>query len=211
MSRFWIKICGVTSPDDAAAAAAAGADAIGINFWSGSKRFVGERAAEVAAAVPPGILKVGVFVNAGAAQVLDTLARFGLDRAQLHGDERPEDFSALAPSRLMRAVRVRDERSFDEEGRWPAGTRLYDAYVEGFGGGGAPAPWALIARHARRPFWLAGGLTPENVGAAVAAVSPDGVDVASGVESEPGRKDARRVAEFIAAAREAAAKVRARL
>jgi phosphoribosylanthranilate isomerase len=183
-------------------AAAAGADAIGVNLWPGSKRFVDDAAARaVLAAVPPGVLKVGVFVNAPAAEVAARVRELGLDRAQLHGDERPEEFAALDPARVVRVVRVRDEASFAAAAGWSPALWLYDAFVDGFGGGGVPAPWPLVARHARRPFLLAGGLVPGNVAAAVAAVRPDGVDVASGVERAPRRKDPELVAAFISAAR----------
>jgi phosphoribosylanthranilate isomerase len=212
--RFLIKICGVTAAEDAAAAAAAGADAIGVNFWPGSKRFVGsvEAARRVLAAVPAGVLRVGVFVNAPPAEVERTMAELGLDRAQLHGDERAADFATLPPAALIRAVRVRDEESVAAAVSWRAGLWLYDAHVVGFGGGGQTAPWDLIARAAARPFLLAGGLTPENVAQAIAVTRPDGVDVASGVEvagasSPPGppRKDAGKMAAFVRAARAAAA------
>jgi len=204
---FLIKICGVTTPEDAAYASGAGAGAIGLNFWPGSKRFVGDqaRAAEVLAAVAPGVLKVGVFVNAPAAEVVAIADRLGLDRIQLHGDEQADAFSSIPGPRLMRAVRVSDRASFEGAASWHASWFLYDALVAGYGGGGVVAPWALVAAHARRPFLLAGGLTPENVAQAVLATRPDGVDVASGVEQAPGRKDPGRVAAFIRAAGEAAA------
>jgi len=205
--RFLIKICGVTTARDAAAAAAAGAGAIGINFWPGSKRFIGDDAAahSVAAAIPPGVLKVGVFVNADVATVQRTMATFGLDRVQLHGDERAADFAAIDPARLIRAVRVRGEDAFAEAATWPPGLRLYDAFADGFGGSGIVAPWTLIARSAVPPFLLAGGLTPANVAAAITTVGPDGVDVASGIEQAPGRKDPTLMAAFVAAARAAVA------
>jgi len=201
-----VKICGVTRPGDAAHAAAAGADAVGVNLWSGSRRFADDATARaVLAAVPAGVLKVGVFVNAPAPEVAARMEALGLDRAQLHGDERAADFAALDPARLIRVVRVEDEASFGAAAGWRAGLWLYDAFVAGFGGGGRTAPWSLVARHACRPFLLAGGLTADNVAAAIAATRPDGVDVASGVESAPGRKDPDLVAAFIAAARAAAA------
>jgi phosphoribosylanthranilate isomerase len=193
---FLVKICGVTSASDAALVAAAGADAVGINFWPGSRRFIGADAniAAVVAAIPPGVLKFGVFVNAEPSEVVAQAGRWGLDRIQLHGDERPEHFAVVPARSLVRAVRVRD-----------AG-----ALVDGYGGGGAIAPWSIIAGHLARhrtvaPFLLAGGLHPGNVADAIAATAPAGVDVASGVESSPGRKDPGRVADFIAAARQAAA------
>ena len=201
MPRFLVKICGVTTPEDAAMAAAAGADAIGVNLWSGSKRFVEPAAArDVLAAVPNGVLRVGVFVDAPVDEVQRQIDELELDRAQLHGDESPAFFDRL-DSRLIRVVRVRDQASFDAEAGWSPALWLYDAFVEGYGGGGVPAPWPLIAARARRPFLLAGGLTPENVAAGIAATRPDGVDVASGVESSARRKDPARVAAFIAAAR----------
>lgn len=201
-----MKICGVTTPEDAAFASGAGAGAIGVNFWPGSKRFVGDasRAAEVLAAVRPGVLKIGVFVNAPAAEVLAAAARLGLDRVQLHGDEQAGDFTTLDGARLVRAVRVSDRASFDAAAPWHASWFLYDALVAGYGGGGVVAPWALVDAHARRPFLLAGGLTPENVADAIRATRPGGVDVASGVEHAPGRKDPARVAAFIDAAYRAA-------
>jgi phosphoribosylanthranilate isomerase len=199
-----VKICGVTTAEDAAMAVALGADAIGVNLWPGSKRHADPKAARlVIAAIPPGVLKVGEFVNAQAAEVLARVEELGLDRAQLHGDEVAADFAALDPARLIRAVRVRDAASFEAAAAWTPSVWLYDAFVDGFGGGGVPAPWALIARQARRPFLLAGGLTPENVGEGIRATRPDGVDVASGVECSPGVKDPAKVAAFIAAARAA--------
>jgi len=200
---FLIKICGVTTADDAAAAVAAGADAIGVNLWPRSKRFVDDAAArQVLAAVPPGVLKFGVFVNAPAAEVAARMTALGLDRAQLHGDERPADFAALAGTALVRVVRVRDASSLAEVATWHADLFLYDSYVDGYGGAGVAAPWAAIAAVPRtRPFLLGGGLTPDNVAAAIAATRPAGVDVASGVESAPGIKDHARVKQFIAAAR----------
>lgn len=203
---FLIKICGITRPEDAAAAASAGAGAIGVNLWPRSKRFVDDATARrVLAAVPAGVLKFGVFVNAPATEVAARLAALGLDRAQLHGDERPADFAHLPGAALARAVRVRDAASLAEVASWHADLFLYDSFVDGYGGAGATAPWADIAAAPRgRRFLLAGGLDPNNVAAAIAATRPQGVDVASGVESAPGVKDLARVAAFIAAARQAA-------
>jgi phosphoribosylanthranilate isomerase len=199
-----IKICGVTSAKDAAMAAELGADAVGVNFWPGSKRYVdpGE-AGPILAAIPRGVLKVGVFVNASAEDVGRHVFGLGLDRAQLHGDEVATDYATVDPLCIVRAVRVRDADSFAVEAGWKPALWLYDAFVDGFGGGGIRAPWPLIAARARRPFLLAGGLTPDNVAEAVRTTHPDGVDVASGVERAPGVKDPAKVAAFIAAARAA--------
>ncbi len=206
---FLIKICGVTTADDAAMAAAAGAGAIGVNFWPGSKRFVGGEPAarRVLAAIPPGVLRVGVFVNAALAEVERARIDLALDRVQLHGDETHAAYSAIPRASLIRAVRVRDEASFADDESWRGGLFLYDAFVEGFGGGGVAAPWPLIARRAARPFLLAGGLTDDNVASAIAQARPDGVDVASGVERRPGVKDPAKVAAFVEAARAAAARL----
>jgi phosphoribosylanthranilate isomerase len=201
MARLLVKICGVTTPEDAATVAAAGADLIGVNLWPGSKRHVTPEAArDVLAAVPAGVLKVGVFVDAPVDEVERAIDLLELDRAQLHGDESPAFFDRL-DGRLIRVIRVRDESSFEGEAGWSPALWMYDAFVDGYGGGGVAAPWPLIAARARRPFLLAGGLTPENVAAAIAATRPDGVDVASGVESSARRKDPAKVAAFIAAAR----------
>jgi phosphoribosylanthranilate isomerase len=196
---FIIKICGLTSPEDARWAVKAGASAIGVNLWPQSKRFVDDEAARaVLAAVPRGVLKVGVFVNAPPREVRDKMVSLGLDHAQLHGDETAADFAPFPASRFIRVVRVRDEASFAAADGWNAGMFMYDAHVAGYGGAGVTAPWPLIARHARRPFLLAGGLTPDNVRQAIEATQPDGVDVASGVESAPGKKDPRLMMLFVA-------------
>jgi phosphoribosylanthranilate isomerase len=199
-----VKICGVTSAADAAMAAQAGADAIGVNLWSGSKRYLEPEAARaVLAAVPAGVLKVGVFVNAPPGEVARAMAELGLDRAQLHGDEQAADYGELDEDRVIKVVRVRDDGSMTGAGSWNPGLWLYDAYVDGFGGAGVAAPWPVVARVARRPYLLAGGLHPGNVADAVRATRPDGVDVASGVERRPGQKDPDQVAAFVAAARAA--------
>jgi phosphoribosylanthranilate isomerase len=209
VASFVVKICGVTTPEDAALATSAGADAIGVNLWSGSKRYVDDVAARaVIEAVPAHVRKFGVFVNASVAHVAARVAALGLDVAQLHGDENPAAFAALPAERLVRVVRVSDEASFAAADAWSVPLYMYDAAVAGYGGAGVTAPWALVARLARRPFLLAGGLTPENVAEAIAATRPDGVDVASGVEgASPRRKDAARLRAFIEAARTAARKL----
>jgi phosphoribosylanthranilate isomerase len=202
---FLIKICGITRPQDALHAAEAGADLIGLNFWMGSKRFVSDnQAREIVAAIPPGVLKVGVFVNPHPLVVSETVQDLRLDRVQLHGEEQTQSWSWLRPEQIIRSVRVRDQDSLKEAEGWQADLFLYDAYSEQFGGTGKRAPWHLLARGARRPFLLAGGLNPTNVAEAIFATQPDGVDVASGVESAPGIKDIRKVRAFIKNARAAA-------
>jgi phosphoribosylanthranilate isomerase len=205
---FLVKICGITRPADAELACRAGADAIGLNFWRGSRRFVEDgQASEILAAAAPGVLKVGVFVNASPKEVDEQALRLGLDLAQLHGDESPAAWAGRDGGRIIRALRIAEESSLAQADGWAPRFYLYDAFSEGYGGSGKTAPWSIIARAGRRPFLLAGGLDADNVAAAIAAVRPDGVDVSSGVESGPGIKDAAKVAAFIASARKAAARL----
>jgi phosphoribosylanthranilate isomerase len=204
-----VKICGITRPEDAEQAAAAGADLIGINFWRGSKRFVDDaRAREIVAAILPGVLKVGVFVNAHPLVVTDTVEDLKLDRIQLHGDEIAANWTWLRPEQIIRVVRVRDQASLQDASVWQASLFLYDAYAEGYGGSGKRAPWDVVAAGARRPFLIAGGLNPANVAEAIRATRPDGVDVSSGIESAPGIKDMRKLRAFIKHARAAAGKLK---
>ena len=201
--RTRIKICGMTRLEDALAAVEAGADAVGFNFWPGSKRHVPvARAAEIAAALPPGVLRVGVFVRAAPGEVRAAVTAVGLGAVQLHGDEDPALY-ADAGVPLWQVLRIGS--SLPASVSASAAELLLDAKVEGFGGSGRSFDWSL-AREARRygvPFWLAGGLAPSNVGEAVRCASPAGVDVASGVESHPGVKDPGLVRAFVAAVRAA--------
>ena len=199
--RTRIKVCGITRLEDALACIEAGVDALGFNFWPGSKRRVTvARAAEIARAVPPGVLRVGVFVKARPDDVRATVATVGLGAVQLHGDEDPADY-AEAGVPLWQVLRI--ESALPGSVSAHAAEVLLDARAEGFGGSGQSFDWSL-ARGARRyglPFWLAGGLTPANVGEAVRQAEPPGVDVASGVESRPGMKDPALVRAFVAAVR----------
>jgi phosphoribosylanthranilate isomerase len=218
---FRIKICGITNVEDALMAAEAGAEAIGLNFFSGSKRFVGVNAAEaIADALPAGISKVGVFVNEEPDEIEAIARRVKLDFVQLHGKE-PPDYLLRLPRQLpvIRAFRCGTSgftplQSYMDECESIGATLaavLADADMAGeYGGTGRLADWTIIAderRQLRIPLLLAGGLTPENVSEAVALVRPKGVDVASGVEAEPGRKDASLVRRFIDSARDALARL----
>jgi phosphoribosylanthranilate isomerase len=206
---FIIKICGVTRPEDAALVCREGANAVGINFWRGSKRYVDDaRAREIVAAIPTGVLKIGVFVNPHPLTVTESMSEFGLDAVQFHGDEQPQTWSSLSGEQIIRAIRVFDESSLALATGWNPRFFLYDSYTEGFGGEGRRAPWQIVAAGARRPFLLAGGLEPLNVAAAIQAVRPDGVDVATGVEAKPGIKNEAKVVAFIENARKAAEKLR---
>lgn len=215
---FWIKICGITNANDGLAGCVAGANALGFNFFNKSKRFVEPRhARQIVKQLPADVLKVGVFVNEGAKQIAEIVEQVGLTAVQLHGDE-PASLLPQLPIhvRIMRAYRCGAEglaplSLYLEEchalGRMPDALLMdADAGAE-YGGSGRTADWSAIGsqREVLRglPLILAGGLTPENVAAAIEAVKPDGVDVASGVEKAPGVKDADLVARFVAAARKA--------
>jgi len=199
--RTRVKICGITRAADAALCLEAGVDALGFNFWPGSKRHIRPAEAEaIAATLPAGVLRVGVFVRAAPSEVREVVRRVGLGAVQLHGDEDPAEYREVGAA-LWQVLRV--ERALPEYPSASADAVLLDARVEGFGGGGRPFDWAVAsgARAWTQPVWLAGGLTPENVALAVRTVQPWGVDVASGVESAPGVKEPARVRAFIAAVR----------
>jgi phosphoribosylanthranilate isomerase len=207
---FRIKICGVTTPADALHAVGCGADAIGLNFFRGSGRFVTEEAArEIVEAVGSRAALVGVFVNASPEEVEGLCGRLGIGRVQLHGDEPAGDAARIRLWR-MKAVRAAFPVDLEALRGYPCEAFLLDAAGPGeFGGTGKELPWERLSGKfdgvlaspglsaAGKPWILAGGLTPGNVERAIAAAGPFGVDVASGVESSPGRKDPMKVAAFI--------------
>ena len=200
-----VKICGITSAEDAAAAVEAGADALGFVFVPGTPRLVHPDVAErIVKDLPPFVTTVGVFVDQPLEDVLRIADRCTLQAVQLHGNE-PEAFSRRIPFPVIKAIRVRDARDLAPIATYPARAFLLDAFVEGQAGGtGTPISWD-VARQAKGkvPIILSGGLRPETVAQAVRTVRPYGVDVGSGVEASPGRKDHKKVREFIAAVREA--------
>ncbi len=199
-----VKICGLTNVPDARAAAEAGADLIGLMFYERSARHVSlDLAAEIASALPPFITRVGVFVNPTEELVAEAIARCGLNMVQFHGDEPPE-FCTQFGVMSMKAFRVRDSASLQALPRYRTDAWLLDAFTPGqLGGTGERFDWDLAVQAGKlgRPIFLAGGLTPENVAEAVRRVRPFAVDVSSGVESAPGKKDEAKVRAFIAAAR----------
>jgi phosphoribosylanthranilate isomerase len=200
-----VKVCGITCLEDARAAVAAGADALGFVFAEGSlRRAAPEAVAAIAAALPPFIATVGVFVDQPAAHIAELARRCGLQWVQLHGAEGPEVARALALP-VIRAVRVRDRDSLRGLAAYPARAFLLDTFLEGRAGGtGRTFPWELaLGAKAAGPLILSGGLTPENVAEAVRRVRPYAVDASSGLESVPGRKDRRKLEEFIAHVRRA--------
>ena len=198
-----IKICGIRRPEDARAAADAGASAIGMVFWPGSPRAVDTAAARaIVAALPAGVPAIGVFVNQTADEINAAIDGAGLFGVQLHGDE-PVDLIERIRRPVIRAVTLRGLDVLDVLP--PQVTVLIDAVDhERRGGTGQTIDWAAAAAVARRrPIVLAGGLTPSNVEQAMAAVRPYAVDVSSGVETAPGTKDHARIAAFIDAVRRA--------
>jgi len=196
--KVFVKICGITTLDDALACVDAGADALGFNFWPQSKRRIAVTdAAKIAKRLPPEVRTVGVFVNPAEADVDGAFASGAIDLAQLHGDEAP-DFCSRFAGRYIKAVRLRDAASLKMLEQYRCDLVLVDADTPGYGGSGQRADVALAKEAAAgRRVILAGGLTPENVAEAIAAVRPYGVDVAGGVEREPGVKDWIKVAAFV--------------
>jgi phosphoribosylanthranilate isomerase len=201
-----IKICGVTRKEDALLAVSLGAWAVGFNFYEKSPRCVTiEQAADMAARLPLGVRRVGVFVNAGRSAIERTVAGAELDMIQLHGDE-PPDMCRSWPCEVIKAMPLRSGEDVERLAAYEVFLHLVDSGTGGaYGGTGKLSDWTLAAEAAaRHRLLLAGGLTPENVAEAVRVVRPFGVDVASGVEREPGVKDAGKMKAFFIAAREAA-------
>jgi phosphoribosylanthranilate isomerase len=199
-----VKICGVTRLEDALAAARLGADAVGFNFWPGSKRYLAPAAAgEIVRQLPAGVVPFGVFVDPSREEAEAALAASGVAVAQLHGDEPPALCAAL-PVPVVKALRVSDSNSLAALASYEVRAFLLDSASPGYGGSGVTFDWSLAAQVAQvLPVFLAGGLVPENVAAAVRTVRPLAVDVASGVEASPGVKDPTRMEAFIRNAKEA--------
>ena len=203
--RTRVKICGITRAQDGVAAARAGADAIGLVFYPPSPRFLNvERARDIRDALPPFVQAVALFVNPDAAQVAQVLGRVQPSLLQFHGEETPA-FCAQFGVPYVKACRVAPGvdllkylRVFDSACGW-----LLDAHVEEYGGVGASFDWSLVPDRLERPLVLSGGLSRENVAAAVRRVRPWAVDVSSGVESAKGIKDAAKIAAFVAEVRNA--------
>jgi phosphoribosylanthranilate isomerase len=207
---FRIKICGVTRPEDAAHAVACGAEAIGINFFPGSPRFVSSvLAREIVEAVADRAEVVGVFVNEAPGTIATLCGRLGIRRVQLHGDESPVEASRI-PLWRMRVIHADRTPDLPALLAYPCEAFLFDAGGKGiYGGTGRELAWRELAVRfpgivdarnpgsPRKPWFLAGGLTPSNVERAIIEARPFGVDVASGVESSPGRKDPGKVKSFI--------------
>ena len=201
-----VKICGLTNVDDARAALDAGADCLGFVLYRASPRGItADALARITEALPAGVRRVGVFVNERPDVVARVARECGLYAAQIHGDETYEGFEAL-PGLVWRAIRWQDGAWSPRLAAWPAERYVLDAAEAGYGGTGRRVDWTAAAALSRtHRTMLAGGLTPENVGEAIRTVRPLGVDVSSGVEQAPGRKDVGKMQEFVRRAREAEA------
>lgn len=200
-----VKICGITSIEDAQAAVRAGADALGFVFAPSPRRIAPERAKEIIELLPPFVSAVGVFVDEDPARVGEIVSLCGLDYAQFHGEEPPGVCNAFA-GRAIKAVRVRDVDSLRNLDRYRVRAFLLDSHIEGKRGGtGVSFPWELagMARAPGRTIILSGGLNCENAAQAIKIAMPYAVDASSSVESEPGRKDRARMEEFIRIAKTA--------
>ncbi|APE31982.1 N-(5'-phosphoribosyl)anthranilate isomerase [Halomonas aestuarii] len=203
-ARTRVKFCGLTREEDVDAAVAGGADALGFVLWPGSKRAIdAERLAELSARVPAFVTRVGLFVDPTPALV--TRCAEHLDLLQFHGEESPETCTA-AVRPWIKALRMRDGLDLPAAAESYRGARalLLDAYRPGVPGGtGETFDWSRIPASLAKPVILAGGLTPDNVAEAIAAVAPFAVDVSGGIEAAPGIKDAARMAAFLRAVRQA--------
>ncbi|OQY24250.1 MAG: N-(5'-phosphoribosyl)anthranilate isomerase [Desulfobacteraceae bacterium 4572_35.2] len=194
-----VKVCGITTIEDALHAIASGADALGFVFYQKSPRYVSpEQAALIITQLPPFVSVVGLFVNETSQSIRTIIDRCRLDIVQLHGDETPSQCQ-YDGVKVVKALRIRSQQCLVGLEDYPVSALLLDAWVDGaYGGTGELGSWGLAAQAAQNfPVILAGGLTPDNVSAAIAAVKPYAVDVSSGVERSLGHKDPRLVQSFI--------------
>ena len=211
MNRVRVKICGIRSLEEAEVALDAGADALGFNFWPGSSRYITAKGAgEIIARLPPLVANIGVFVNE-TQRAIEAIARdLRLAAVQLHGDESPAFCAGITAAKTIKAIRVTDGFEPNSITRYPSSMILLDAGLSGsYGGTGKTFDWRVAVECAGLArIILAGGLTSENVGEAIAMVQPAAIDVCSGVESEPGRKDLDKLRDFMVAITKANAMLR---
>jgi phosphoribosylanthranilate isomerase len=190
-----VKICGITNEEDALCAAAHGVAAVGFIFYPPSPRFIDPRKARaVIDALPTQVVRVGVFVNETESMIRRILGDCRLDMIQLHGDETPEFCRRFPPERVIKALDLKHDADLDRVEAFDVAAILVDARKDGlYGGTGQKADWAL-AKKIQKPLILAGGLTEDNILAGIQTVNPAALDINSGVESRPGKKDAGKIA-----------------
>jgi phosphoribosylanthranilate isomerase len=201
ISNTKIKICGITNMEDAQAAADYGADALGFIFYKESKRYVDpEVAKSIVSALPPFITTVGVFVNHDLGEISRIKETTGIQVAQLHGDETPE-FASSLPIEVIKVIRVKDKSDLDKVAQYSGQAILFDTYSDKeYGGTGESFDWKILNNlSSEKKVVLSGGLNPENVLEAIQIVRPYAVDVSSGVEDTPGKKDHTKIKKFIEA------------
>lgn len=194
-----VKICGITNEEDALCAAACGADALGFIFYEPSPRYIApENVLEIIKKLPAHIVVVGVFVNEAAENVKRISGSCGLDFIQLHGDESVEYCSGFAPETIIKAVHLRDENDVPNAFQYNAAAILVDSRDAGlYGGTGKTANWDLALKiKSKKPLILSGGLNEDNVGEAMEKVAPLALDINSGVEIKPGKKDHKKLAKI---------------
>ncbi len=195
-----VKICGITNREDALKAAELGAWALGFIFTKKSPRYISPfKAKKIIEALPPFVTPVGVFVNQSEGAIKDIMNFCGISTIQLHGDESPQMCGRLGKKyKVIKAFRVKEDFNISGLGEYPVAAYLMDTFAEdSFGGSGKTFNWDILkGRTLPKPVILSGGLNPENVAAAVEALHPFAVDVSSGVEKEPGKKDFGKMEEF---------------
>jgi len=196
-----VKICGITNIRDALNAVWCGADALGFVFYKKSKRYImPSRAKEIIDILPPWIIKIGLFVNANISQVRSTVKHCKLDYIQLHGDENRKYLNRLKDYRIIKAVRIKNKGSLKNLDNLECEIILFDNFSESeFGGTGSRFDWNLakLIKKIKKPYIISGGLTPKNVPLAIKKFKPYAVDVSSGVEKSPGKKQKKLIKEFI--------------
>lgn len=199
-ARVKVKVCGVRTIEEAEAALDAGVDALGFNFWAPSPRYIAPHAAsEIIAKLSPVATTVGVFVNEDASRIIDVASKLHLSAVQLHGDESPEYCATLGAIKTIKAIRVGQDFDLAVIRNYPVSMVLLDSNIRGsYGGTGRRFDWriAIEAKRLARII-LAGGLNSENVWDAITQVRPAAIDVCSGVEAEPGRKDFDKLRRFM--------------
>jgi phosphoribosylanthranilate isomerase len=201
MPRVRVKICGVGTYNEAQTALDCGADALGFNFWEKSARYIKpEDAREIIRRLPPFINCVGVFVNEDAESIKRIVEQTQINAVQLHGDEEPAFCNRLGSVKIIKAFRIGEDFDIEVIKTFPASAFLLDSKVKGeYGGTGQRFDWRIaVEAKPIAPIILAGGINLENVAEAIHHVSPYAVDVCSGVEAEPGRKDLQKLREFMA-------------